>query len=157
MAIAPSHAPSPEAPGARATSPGRALRLRDGSVVALRLAAPDSDALACTEERAELVALDAGGAVAGRAAYARVYGPRAVLSLEIDDTYAHRGLTELLLDELCRHAQRFGISALLARVPASDVTLLALLREQFAARQARDGRHVDVELSCHRPGGPAAT
>lgn len=115
----------------------------------VRAAGPDSD------ERAELAARDGGGRVAGRAAYTRVYGPRAILGIEIDDDYAHRELAEALLGELRLHAERFGISILLARLPASDVALLALLREQFAARETRDGRYVEVELPCRRPASPA--
>ena len=150
MPIVQSSAPSPPAPGARATPPRRALRLGDGTRVWVQVAGLESGAMACVDERAEIVACDESGATVGRAAYARVYGPRAVLSLEIDDAYEDGGLVEHLLDELCRHGQRFGISVLLARVPASDVALLALLRERFAARETRDGRHVDVELHCRR-------
>jgi hypothetical protein len=69
-----------------------------------------------------------------------------VLTLDMDEAFWHRGLPELLLARLCARAASAGISTFVIRARASDVRLLALLREQFAAREMRDGAHVDLEL-----------
>lgn len=145
MAIAPQSAPSAavQRAGNRRALP---LRLRDGTVVWVCARGGDGGVLADRDERAAIVAMDAAGVTVGRAAYARVYGPRATLEIEVDDGYWHRGLPELLLAGLCLRAARFGVSVLLARVCAADLRLIALLRWQFAARETRDGAHVDIEL-----------
>ncbi|MDX6681412.1 MAG: hypothetical protein QOG94_1451 [Solirubrobacteraceae bacterium] len=122
-------------------------RLIDGCAVWLRAV---DDAAATPGERATLVARDADGRALGSVAYARVYGPRAELSLEVDAALWHRGLPELLVAGACASAARFGISTFLARVPAADVRLLALLRERFAARESRDGATVAVEFATRR-------
>jgi hypothetical protein len=112
---------------------------------------------ACDEDGGSIVAR-AAGRVAGRASYTRVYGPRAALSIEVDDAYWHRGLPGVLIDALAARAARVGIMRFLLRVPASDVRLLALLREDYATRERRDGAFVDVECdTAERPGsrGPS--
>ncbi len=119
--------------------------MRDGTAVALRTIDVDRHGAFCGEEHAAIVA-EAGGGTVGRAAYATVYGPRAQLTLDVDEAFWHRGLRELLLARLCARAACAGISTFVFRVRASDVRLLALLREQFAARGSRDGAHVDLEL-----------
>jgi len=123
---------------------GEQLVLRDGTVVAL-LADVDRDGVICADERAAIVAGSGGGTV-GRVAYVRAYGPRAVLTLEVDEAFWQRGLPELLLARLRASAAGVGISTFVMRVRASDVRLLALLREQFAAEEAREGARVDLEL-----------
>ena len=120
-------------------------RLLDGSAVWLRAVVADADA--APGDGATLVAQDAAGRTLGRAAYARLYGPRAELSLDVDAAFWHRGLPALLVDGACASAARFGISTFLARVPAADVRTLALLRERFGARESRDGATVTVELA----------
>lgn len=122
------------------------LHLRDGTVVWVRGSGGDAGALADGAERAVIVAVDAGGVTVGRTGYSRVYGPRATIEIEIDEGYWHRGLPELLVAGLCLRATRFGVSALLARVCAADLRQIALLRRQFAARETRDGAHVDIEV-----------
>jgi len=97
---------------------------------------------------AELVARDADGRTVGRAAYRRVYGPRAELSIDVDDAFWHRDLPAVLVASLREHAAAAGISTLLMMVPASDVRLVALLCQDFAARARRDGAQVDIELPC---------
>lgn len=77
----------------------------------------------------------------------RLYGPRAELTLDVDDGFWHRGVPGALLDELVAHAASRGISTLIARVCASDVRLLALLRERVLGRTKRDGRQVVVEFA----------
>jgi hypothetical protein len=70
-----------------------------------------------------------------------------VLWIEVEDAFWHRGLPELLLTALCARATRLGIATFLMRVSASDLRLLALLRERFDARARRDGGHVDLEFA----------
>ena len=123
------------------------LRLRDGTAVRLRTIGRDRDAAALGAERAEITAEDADGRTVGRVAYVRVYGPRAEVALMVDDRFWHRGLPQALLARMCARAARLGISTFLARVRASDVRLLALLRHEFSARDSPDGPHVDVEFS----------
>jgi GNAT superfamily N-acetyltransferase len=95
----------------------------------------------------EIAARDADGRALGRVAYRRVYGPRAVLALEVDDALWHRGLPAALLAAACDRAAAHGSSTFLVRVRAGDLRLLALLRERFAAGEVRDGGFVDVELA----------
>jgi hypothetical protein len=118
------------------------LRLRDGTPVTLQT----SDAAIGGDDRATIAA-QAEDHIAGEVSYARVYGPRAMLWIEVEDAFWHRGLPELLLTELCSRAAQLGIATFLVRVPAGDIRLLALLCERFAARSRRDGGHVDVEFA----------
>jgi hypothetical protein len=97
-------------------------------------------------EPGAVAAEDRSGRRVAYGAYTPVYGPRAVLELDVDAAYWHGGLPELVLASLCADAAGRGIATFLARVAASDVRLLALLRAEFAARETRDGAFVDVEL-----------
>jgi CBS domain-containing protein len=126
--------------------PDRHPSLRDGTPVSLWTTDRARGAATGADEHAAIFAA-AGARTVGRASYARLYGPRAEVTLEIDDDFWHRGLPELLLARLCAGAADAGISTFVIRARASDVLLLALLRERFAARGARDGAHVDLELS----------
>lgn len=141
---------TPERPSqsSAAGPPGRAdgsLRLHDGTPVWLR---PGAEEDPQTGGPAELVARAADGRTVGRAAYRRVYGPRAELSIEVDDAFWHRDLPAVLIASLREHAAAAGISTLLVNVSASDVRLVALLCQDFAARARRDDARVDVELPC---------
>ena len=98
-----------------------------------------------------ITALDGDGREVGRAVYQRVYGFRAELTLDVDEALWHTGLPELLVTSLSMRAARVGIATLLARVAADDIGLLALLRGAFAAREVRDGGHVEVEFSTAAP------
>jgi hypothetical protein len=126
-------------PGSHGSVP---LTLRDGTTVWLRDAAPGS---AC-DERAELFAEESRGLVVGRAAYARVYGPRAALSLCVADAYWQPGLAAALLCILGQRAGAGGISTFMIRVPVVDERLLALLADGRGARISREGLYLDVEL-----------
>ena len=117
--------------------------LRDGTLVWPRFVQPPS---AC-DERAEIVAEDAARGVVGSAAYRRVYGPRAVLSLEAGDAYWGRGLPAVLLDQIRALAALGGISTLLLRASATDARMLALLCGVGGARSREEDRHVDIELA----------
>jgi GNAT superfamily N-acetyltransferase len=123
------------------------LLLRDGTAVLLRTADSDREAAIAGADGAEMQAIDADGRTVGRLVYARVYGPRAQVALGVDDTLWHRGLPQALLERGCRRAAPLGISTFLMRVRAADVRLLALLRQEFAARESRHGAYVDVEFS----------
>jgi hypothetical protein len=116
--------------------------LLDGTLVWPRFVQPPS---AC-EECAEVVVEDAARGVAGRAAYRRVYGPRAALSLEVGDAYWRRGLPLALLEQIRALAALGGISTLMLRAPASDRRLHALLCGELGARSYDDGHDVDIEL-----------
>jgi hypothetical protein len=120
------------------------VRLHDGTLVRLTLDEPGVVA----GERAELSARDAGEQLVGRVAYQRVYGPRAELSIDIDDAYWHRGLPTLLIGSLRERASASGISTFLVTAGASDVRLLALLCGDFGACCTRDGALVRGELAC---------
>jgi GNAT superfamily N-acetyltransferase len=123
------------------------LPLGDGNTVRLRTIGRDRGGTVAGDEGAEIAAIDADGRTVGRLLYARVYGPRAQVELEIDDAFWHRGLPQALLARICARAACIGISTFLVRVRAADVRLLALLRQDFAARESRHGEYVDVELS----------
>jgi hypothetical protein len=118
---------------------GEVSHLPDGSTVRLIRAG-------FGDESDGILACDPSGRSVARATYQRGYGPRAKLVLEVDDAYWHRGLPELVLRKLSEGAARRGISTLVARVRAADLRLLALLREEFAARETRDGAFVEAEL-----------
>lgn len=123
------------------------LTVGGGMAVRLHEVEVEGGAGALGDERACIVADDADGRRVGRVAYRRVYGPRAVLTLDVGEELWHSGLPAVLIVRICLRAARVGITTLLARVPARDMALLALLREDFAAYERRDGAHVDVELS----------
>jgi len=127
-------APDPAAPAR--------LRLRDGTAVTLHA----SDPAIAGDARATITG-QADGHAAGVVSYARVYGPRAVLWIEVEDAFWHRGLPERLLTALGSRAEQVGIATFLMRVPAGDIRLLALLCERFSARTRRDGGYVDLEFA----------
>lgn len=135
---------------------GERVVLRDGTAIALCAIDVDRHGAFCGQEHAAIVA-EADGRTVGRAAYSRVYGPRALLTLDVDEAFWHRGVRELLLARLCARAACAGISTFVIRVRASDVRLLALLREQFAARGTRDRTHVDLELPTATSARPVGT
>ena len=122
--------------------------LTDGSRV--RLSGRELDA---GGDWARILASDAAGRVVGRVAYARVYGPRAELTLGVDDAYWDCGLGEALLARLRANAAQHGIATLLARVRASDVRLLALLRRAGAIGETASGGRIDIELPARPPTG----
>lgn len=137
--------------------PHERAQLLDGTTV--RLAAIDLDLSPCNalDERVVLIADDGRGRVIGRASFSRVYGPRAVLELEVDAALSHLGLPAMLVERLCARAGRAGVTTFVARVPAARVELLALLRGTFGARDVRDGAFVDVEFATSPTGSPATT
>lgn len=142
-----SYAPSTGIPrDARARPTGETLALADGTVVWLSIGQDDASHEVLGDATAITATAEDGREVA-RVSYARVYGPRALITITIDDAFWHRGLPEVLLASLCMQAACVGISTFLARAHAADVRLLAMLREQFAARIVRDGAFAEVEFS----------
>jgi len=135
---APERAPAP----ASAEHPGVPLRLRDGTPVWLR----STELAHARDECAEIVADLAERRVIGRVSYRRVYGPRAVLTLAVDDRYWPLGLSEALIGSIGPLATAAGISKFLIRIPASDDRMLALLVDDFAARCMREGSYIDAEI-----------
>ena len=131
---------SPRSRGPAPVAGDERAPLRDGADVLL------CPVVSSSGETAVVTAIDALGRPVGRGAFLRVYGPRADLTLEVDEQLWHLGLPDALVDALRAIAARLGISTLLARVPASDVRLLALLCERFGAREVRDGELVHAEL-----------
>lgn len=113
-------------------------------IVWLHAAQPGDGAPGWDEHGA--IAAEVDGHPVGHAAYARIYGPRAECSLDVDDAYWHEGLPQILLANLCSEAAAVGIRTFVVRARASDLRLLALLQEQFAARHARDGAQLTIEL-----------
>lgn len=86
------------------------LSLHDDTSVGLRL----HDTAQAGADGAEILAVAGDGAHIGRTTYARLYGPRAELTLDVDDGFWHRGVPGALLDELVAHAASRGISTLIA-------------------------------------------
>jgi hypothetical protein len=116
---------SPSAPPARSRDGGRGAWVAPGVLtlpgtwpVLLRERGPGPRG-----ERAAILAEDTTGARVGRAEYARVYGPRAVLAVDVEDRFWPLGLPEALVASLCGLAARHGISTLLARVGERDAAL----------------------------------
>jgi len=94
------------------------LTLHDGACVRLRSSAIASGGV----DGAEILATVAGGGHAGRAAYVRLYGPRAEMTLDVVEGFWHRGAPAALLDALVAQAAREGMPALHARCRRSVVT-----------------------------------
>ena len=86
------------------------------------------------------------GRTVGWATYTRAYGPRAEVALTVDPLFWHRGLPEILLARLSAHASRVGIRTFFMAARASDLSLLAMLRAGFHARETIEGASVHVEF-----------
>jgi hypothetical protein len=136
--------------GATASRAEQPPLVGDATTLQLRTADLEGAAGAPDGDRAAIAAV-VEGQVVGRASYTRVYGPRAELSLVIDDVHWYGGLPETLLAAISTHAAGFGITTFLMRLCAADVRLLALLREDFAARGRRDSAHVEIEFETSPP------
>jgi GNAT superfamily N-acetyltransferase len=121
---------------------GERLTLVDGTALLLALVVLGAG----RDDGLRLSACDVADRVVGNAAYERVYGPRAHVTIEVDDAYWQRGLPAALLARLRDAAAGVGISTFVLRTQASDDRLLELLREDFAARSWPDGAVVDIEL-----------
>ena len=123
------------------------MLLRDGTTARLSAIDLDMGPGNAFDDRVAVIADDARRRVIGRASFQRVYGPRAVVELEVDPALWHLGLPAILLERLCARAACAGIALFVARVPAAHVELLALLRAEFGASETCEDAHVDVEFS----------
>ena len=103
-------APAPARAGARAAA---ATARRRGCRRSTSTSGPGN----AFDDHVALIADDACGRMIGRAAFQRVYGPRAVLELDVDPALWHLGLPAILLERLCARAARAGIVVFIARVP----------------------------------------
>lgn len=142
MAIVAQHTHSAPAPAARG---GDRAHGDDGGTIELR-AIELARHPALPEDEHIAVVAQVGGHVAGQASYQRIYGPRAMLSLDVDDAFWRHGTPQLLIAALAERASLLGIGTFRMRVRASDLRLLAMLREDFGARGARDGGYVELEF-----------
>jgi GNAT superfamily N-acetyltransferase len=134
---------------AAAPAAGDDERLHDMTAFELRMIDFERHAALSDGERVAVVA-EVDGRICGNASYVRVYGPRAVLLMDVDDAFWQHGLPGALLIALCARATRLGIATFLVRVCAADIRLLALLREEFGAHGRRDGAYVELQCSAER-------
>jgi GNAT superfamily N-acetyltransferase len=140
----------PDLPHALEPAPAGAperVPLGDGTTARLSAIDLDMGPGNAFDDRVAVIADDACGRMIGRASFERVYGPRAVVELQVDPALWHLGLPAILLERLCARAALAGIVVFVARVPVARVELLALLRAEFGAREVCEGSHVDVEFS----------
>lgn len=121
-------------------------QLSDGTPVRLRSICPRAARALGEEDHAGVAADDLGGSTVGWATYTRVYGPRAEVTLRVDQSFWHRGLPEELIGDLGAHAAHAGIATFLVSARAVDLPLLALLRAEFRSRETIDGALVRVEF-----------
>lgn len=105
-------------------------------------------------DRVAVVAADVSGRAVGRAAYSRVYGPRAELTLAVDRRLWHPGLAETLLLTLVDLAAARGIATLLASRRGLEDRTRALLVERFGARETPAADPVDLEIATHLRSSP---
>lgn len=152
MAIVPQHThsgpePAPTRGGDRAHGDDDAMTELRRIELARHPALPEDERIA--------VVARVGGQVAGEASYQRIYGPRAVLSLDVDEAFWHLGTPQRLIAALGEQASLLGIATFLIRVRASDLRLLAMLREDFGARGRRDGGFVELQFPASGRSGRA--
>ncbi|MDQ6807393.1 MAG: GNAT family N-acetyltransferase [Actinomycetota bacterium] len=93
-----------------------------------------------------LVALGSHGQILGHAACVRMYGPRAEIAVEIDESCRHQGLATLLITGLAHEAEQKRIRSFVAEVLPENVQMLAVFHDGFdASRHFQDGE-VDIEF-----------
>lgn len=93
-----------------------------------------------------LVATDGDGSIMGHAAAIRLYGPRAEVAVEVDETRRHLGLASLLLRRLAREAERQGIRRLVAEVLPENQDMLLVFHDEFQAHSDCVPGEVDLEF-----------
>lgn len=94
-----------------------------------------------------IAALDPAGRIIGHAASCRIYGPRAEVAVEIDETHRHLGLGTILLARLAREAERTGVRTFVAEVLPENREMLAVFRDGFDAQQQTVPGEIDIEFS----------
>lgn len=93
-----------------------------------------------------ILAIDDRGQILGHAACVRMYGPRAEVAIEVDETHRHQGLATILIARLAREAERKEIRHFVAEVLPDNREMLAVFNDGFdASRRSADGE-VDVEF-----------
>jgi len=93
-----------------------------------------------------LVALGSSGEVLGHAACVRMYGPRAEVAVEIDESCRKQGLATLLLGRLAREAERKQIRSFVAEVLPENHAMLAVFYDGFDASSHSADGEVDIEF-----------
>lgn len=93
-----------------------------------------------------LVATDGHGAIIGHAAAIRLYGPRAEVAVEVDETHRHLGLASLLLRRLAREAELHGIRRLVAEVLPDNHDMLSAFQDEFRAQTDHSSGEVDLDF-----------
>jgi L-amino acid N-acyltransferase YncA len=93
-----------------------------------------------------LVALDSRDQILAHAACVRMYGPRAEVAVEVDETHRHQGLATILITRLAREAEQKQIRYFVAEVLRDNREMLAVFSDGFdASRHFVDGE-VDIEF-----------
>jgi GNAT superfamily N-acetyltransferase len=93
-----------------------------------------------------LVALDDESRVVGHAAYARTYGPRAEVAVEVTDDMHHIGLGTHLVTWLAQVAEHDGIAHFVAEVLPDNGEMHAVFRDGFAPIQRRESGVIEIEF-----------
>jgi L-amino acid N-acyltransferase YncA len=93
-----------------------------------------------------LVALNAESHVVGHAAYARMYGPRAEVAVEVADDMHHVGLGTRLVTSMAQVAEQHGIAHFVAEVLPENGEMLAVFRDGFAPIQHRESGVIEIEF-----------
>jgi L-amino acid N-acyltransferase YncA len=93
-----------------------------------------------------VVALDPREQILAHAACVRMYGPRAEVAVEVDETHRHQGLATILITRLAREAEQQQIRHFVAEVLPDNREMLAVFSDGFdASRHFADGE-VDIEF-----------
>lgn len=93
-----------------------------------------------------IVAVGSQGQILGHVACVRMYGPRAEVAVEVDESFRHQGLATLLITRLAREAEHKQIRSFVAEVLPENLDMLAVFHDGFdASRHFADGE-VDIEF-----------
>jgi L-amino acid N-acyltransferase YncA len=93
-----------------------------------------------------IVAIDEDGRILGHAACVRMYGARAEVAIEVDETHRHQGLATILIARLAREAEERQIRHFVAEVLPDNHEMLDVFHDGFDADcQSADGE-VDIEF-----------
>jgi L-amino acid N-acyltransferase YncA len=98
------------------------------------------------QDHVGLVAFDGEHDVVGHAAYVRMYGPRAEVSVEVADDIHHLGLGTRLIVWLARVGEEHGITHFVAEVLADNSEMLSVFHDGFAPIQRRESGLIEIEF-----------
>lgn len=93
-----------------------------------------------------LVAFSSEDQIVGHAACVRMYGPRAEVAVEVDETWRHRGLATALIARLAREAEHKQIRSFVAEVLPENLEMLAVFHDGFDASPHVVDGEVDIEF-----------